>query len=197
MEGIVDKSLNYFKKLYPHFDAVRTGETYVCDDKTLVVVPIVYRLGLSLSLAVVIVRAYKYRGVTHFDMAALDTKLQHIGNDWDLAQVKYFFDQQYGFTEFPCFAIGVNNDTTEGEGVEGDVLIIDPYSKQVVSVAKKVGHYARTGAFLGASVELVQTTNGWDCESMIQITCTNGCRYVVESVGVGTTLDEASWQADL
>lgn len=190
-------ALDYFKKMYPHYDMVRHGTLYLSDDRTLAITPVVYGSGLSFSLALVVTRMYRYRGVTHYDMAAVDTKLQHIGNDWDLAQVEYFFDQQYGFTEFPCFAIGVNNDTTEGEGVEGDVLIIDPYSKQVISVAKKVGHYARTGAFLGASVELAQTTNGWGCESTAQITCTNGCRYSVESAGCGTSLSEASWRADL
>jgi hypothetical protein len=110
--------------------------------------------------------------------------------------VQYFFDQEYGFTEFPCFAIGVKNNTTEGDKVEGDVLIIDPYSREVVSATKRVGNYARIGAFLGATVELAKTTNGWDCESAVQITCTNGCRYEVESAGGGTSLQEASWRAD-
>jgi hypothetical protein len=196
MKDSIGKATNCFNTVYPHYDFVRTGEPYLCDDKTLAVVPIVYRSGLAFSLAVVVIRMYKYHGLQKHELVALDTNIQHIGSDWELSQVRYFFDREYGFTEFPCFAMAVKNDTTEGSGIEGDILLIDPYSKSVVSAAKKIGSYARIGAFLGATAELAKTTNGWDWESAVEITCPNGCRYIAESAGSGMSMQEAAWRVD-
>ena len=190
-------ALDYFKKMYPHYDMVRHGTLHLSDDGTLAITPVVYRYGLSFSLALVVAGMSRYRGIIHWDMAAVDTKLQHIGNDWDLAQVEYFFDQEGGFSDIACFAVGVMNDTTEGSGVEGDILLVDPSTNIVVSAVARACNYARVGAFKGATVVLTNTDTGWGEDSSAQITCTNGCRYSVESAGYGTFLSEASWQADI